>query len=240
MGYECCSGNPRNRLKKKENEHVDHLSHGADNSNLENIENRENEPKQIYKNEPISYNGNNFCNNEKINKTIRDNYDYELFENNANNINNDAINNNKNEVQLSQNIPSQNESSLSIGNTLSNTQILENSLEMSTKIINNQPLVKKNENSLDESTRSFSYFPSETNISYLEPNKPITFVKQEIKYPVMIDYRENTKESNKDTNSKRNNIIHRSVAQSCADLQHPIPEYDSISYRMNYSVNPSN
>ena len=135
MGYECCSGNDR--------KHFDHLSHGAENSNQKNIENRENEPKQIDKNEPISYNGNNFGNNEKINKKIRDNYEYELFKNNANNINNDAINNNKNEVQLSQYIPSQNESSLSIGNTLSNTQILENSLEMSTKVINNQPLVKK-------------------------------------------------------------------------------------------------
>ena len=230
MGYECCSGKDRNKPEKN----------GADNSNQENIENRGNEPKKIDKNEAISYNGNNFDNNENINKKIIDKYYYQLFENNANNTNNDPINNNKNEVQLSQYIPSQNESSLNIGNTLSNTQILENSLEMSTNVNNNQPLVKKNENSLDESSRSFSYFPSETNISYLEPNKPITFVKQEIKYPVMIDYRENTKESNKDTNSKRNNIIHRSVAQSCADLQHPIPEYDSISYRMNYSVNPSN
>ena len=70
MGYECCSGNDRNKLKKKENEHFDHLSHGAGNSNQKNIENRENEPKQIDKNEPISYNGNNFDNNENINKKI--------------------------------------------------------------------------------------------------------------------------------------------------------------------------
>ena len=71
MGYECCSGNDR--------KHFDHLSYGAENSNQKNIENRENEPKQIDKNEPISYNGNNFGNNEKINKKIRDNYDYELY-----------------------------------------------------------------------------------------------------------------------------------------------------------------